>query len=787
MSLLLFTAVSCSITKKLHEGEYYLVRNEIDIEQTRKQKREDKVTSGEIESYIPASQTPNDRLFGMNLQTRVYNLANPEKKNWINNTLRRIGRPAVLFDSTENVKSLDNISLYLKYRGYFNNVVTNDVDTLSKDKKAYVTYYIEPNDPFRYSTIKYNVEDPAIERYVLRDTLETLLRPGNIFQRTVLENERVRIYNNLQENGFFTFAVDEIDYLVDTTLQKEKAAMTVNVHKRLFDGKRLDHKQYLVGDIYVDTNYDPGNSADTLVKHDTTEYKGIYFISHSNKTKVRPKALARGIMMETGDLYNVKDVSATNRRLSEISFYRNTSINFNRYDSVPGSDFGRVNCTINLMPELRQGFRVEAEASTTNTYTGATLKVGYTNKNIFRGAEIFDISFSGTYNFFNKQRNGFEFGGNASLTLPRLLFPISAKRLYSFNNVGTQIQVAYNQVRRSSYDRTTSTVSFGYNWSRFDKFFFSYRPISISLVDAKITSEKFKRDMTNIYLKKSFVPQIVAGGNMNFNFRDNSNKFNKYNVTVNTETAGNLLYLAYMASGAKKHEEKIDYAGDGTFAGDLMNDTREEIKDITGEDYKEDPQYYYRMFGLRYAQYFRGNVEFAYARQFDDKNAIVGRIYAGGAFAYGNSKVVPFERLFFAGGSNSMRGWAVRMLGPGNTPTPDSGYGEQVGNIRLEANLEGRFNIVGPLRGALFFDLGNVWVAERGEKNQEGKFDFRTFYKQLGFNTGLGLRLDFSFFVIRLDWGIQLHDPGRPVGDRWFRFPFKLRDTALHFAIGYPF
>ncbi|MEG1554903.1 MAG: BamA/TamA family outer membrane protein [Rikenellaceae bacterium] len=758
ISLLLLTTFSCSISKKLQQGEVLLVHNKINIEQSDQEREDDKVEKKDIELYIPLSQTPNTTLFGFNIQTRIYNLANPKKNTWWSRTMRKMGKPPVLYDSINNSKGLRNISKYLASRGYFNAEVTDTV--IIKDQKATVDYNIKPNNPYKVAGLLYEIIDEGLSSYIYADSSSTLIHVGDVYNRKTLEDERFRITHNLQNNGFFTFAVDDITYLIDTITSPYKAYITMNIQKRLFDAKRSDHKQYMVGKVIVDANYDSVNSNDTIVAHDTTTYKGVYFVSHGNKSKFRIKPLSQSIDIGPGSLYNLTSTAQTSKSLYDLSYFRNANISYTRQDTIENSGFGVVDCNILLTPELRQGYKVDAEVSTNSNYTGVSLTLGYVNKNIFRGAEIFDISVTGSYDFISNQamKDSWEFGASTSLTFPRLLSIINyTKNTDKYSNVGTQVAISFNSQRRPDYDRTISTVSYGYNWTKNNKTQYSFKPISISLVSVPRIDDDYLGTITNEYLKNTYKSQIIAGGTFSVLLKPQATPIDKFTININGEISGNLLDLAYMAASAHKATDAD-----------------------TGERY-------YEMFNLRFAQYARASVDMVYKHLFGESGAIVYRLYGGGGVAYGNSYSLPFERMFFAGGSSSMRGWQVRSLGPGATPIADySTYPNQVGNIRLETNLEGRFSIYGKLKGAIFFDLGNIWSNGKGETVEAKKFKADTFYKQLAFNTGLGLRFDISYFVLRLDWGMQIYNPAYQGRDRWVKF-LSLRNTALHFAIGYPF
>jgi outer membrane protein assembly factor BamA len=285
---------------------------------------------------------------------------------------------------------------------------------------------------------------------------------------------------------------------------------------------------------------------------------------------------------------------------------------------------------------------------------------------------------------------------------------------------------------------------------------FVVRPVSINWVNVGYINEDYFNSLQNEYLKRSYESQLIVGSSASYTYNNQRAETTKNQtlVRVNAELAGNTV--------------------DGLMR--LFSNPTE------GQDY-------YKLLGVRYSQYVRVDVNASQRVMLGENSSIAARLYAGVGVAYGNSQAIPFDRMFYAGGSNSMRGWAPRTLGPGSSPLPENVvYPTQLGDMKLEANLELRFPIWNMFHGATFFDVGNVWYMGRNgvDYPDSSVFHIKDFYKQLGFNTGIGIRIDIQFAILRLDWGIQIHNPNKPMGQRWIH-DFKWKNTALNFGVGYPF
>lgn len=412
-------------------------------------------------------------------------------------------------------------------------------------------------------------------------------------------------------------------------------------------------------------------------------------------------------------------------------------------------------------PALKQSYDIQLEASTTSSFYGLNLSVGYQNRNIFRGAEAWDINVTMGYELMKAvnavKRSATEVGLSTGLTFPRFLMPWVTRQFLQVMQPKTNVEVSVNFQDRPYYNRTLSSATWSYTWRNTGYSSYMIRPIDINVVDMNYISDAYLAELENDYLYNSYMTQLVAGLSLGYSYNNQMQNLggNAAMLRIGFETAGNLFSVADRLSNASRNED--------------------------GQ---------YEIFSIPYAQYARADVDMSYKWALGGDFALAGRLYGGVGYAYGNSTSIPFDRLFYSGGSNSMRGWTPRTLGPGSVAEAvDDLYPSQLGDMKLEANLEFRFPIWDTFHGATFLDVGNIWYL----KDSEGVYDTAsifhgsTFLEQLGFNTGFGVRLDIQFVILRLDWGIQLHNPNKAEGERWVIKDFSLSNTALNFGVGYPF
>ncbi len=768
---------SCSVTRRVPEGKFLLARNVIEQTDEKELPRSERVKREDLAKYI--KQRPNKRLLGVNLYLGIYNTANPDKDNRWNNWKRRIGQEPAIYDSLMTVRSVDAMSIYLRGRGFFNSKVSYDTDTVRR--KITVTYRVEQGAPYRLGMVAYDFRDRFLEPIVLEDSASTLLHPGEIFDVDVLQRERQRIASYVRDRGYYNFSINNISYVADSVSEARTVNLKMIVHQRVAGYDRDDapvlenNAVYRIRDIYILTDYNPDavlRDSDYYRRLDTVEYRGIRFLSRG-KLNVRPDVLLRAVGMYPNQLYDAAAVQRAYNNVMQMNYFKNVSILFTELQDTTaenlvtfigsegegGSDNrtreSYLSCNILCTPGPKQGYSIDLEATTTSNYYGLLLTMGYQNRNIFKGVELFEASLTGGYEFMRMKgkENSVEVGGALSLTFPRFIAPFPVDRYHRVNNVKTKLELSLNSQNRPYYRRVLSAAAFGYTWSNSRFSSYVLKPADISLVKLHSVDENFLDGIQNPYLRNSYTSQLIAGISGSYIYNDQRRDVNRntLRVRVNAETNGNLLNL------------------------------------VTRLFSKRSSEGYYKVFDIQFAQYARVDADASYKFVLGEKTSLVYRLYAGIGHSYGNSSSIPFERLFYAGGPNSMRGWVARTLGPGNAPEPrDDAFPSQLGNVKLETNLEFRFPVYGFLQGALFMDVGNIWLAGKDVYTPEAEFRFNRFYRQLGFDGGLGARFDFGFFLFRVDWGVQLHNPGRPAGDRWIR-NLTLRQTSFNFGIGYPF
>ncbi len=775
---------ACSVTQLIPSNSYLLQR--VKIEEDKSVARGERVKSEDVTKYL--RQKPNKHFLGTNFYAWIYLMANPEKDNWWNNLKRKIGEEPVLLSLRDTERSASNLKLYLDSRGYYSSEVDFKVDTTYRRKRAKVAYSLKQGKPYHISSISYDFRDAFLEPILLADTVNTLLHSGEIFDISVLEAERERIALYLRDRGYYNFTVNNVEYLADTLSGDRKVAVKVIIKQNLAGYNVRGEAIYNNNVVYRlrNINVYPGYNAvlaksrnDYFNRLDTLEYRGLNVMFRGKQPKVRPRVLRESIPLYPNYLYNYSQVSHTYSNLMSMGYFKSARINFKEVPDTLGKNLitlvgvdnkskavpinytreSYLDCDIYCSPALQQSVKAELEASTTSSFYGLKAVLGYQNRDIFRGAEMFEVTGTVGYEYMkapdSKKRNAKEFGLSASLSFPRFLLAHYAVRSSTLAPK-TKFEISYNYQDRPYYQRHLSSVSWVYSWRNKSNSSFVVRPIGINWVDVPHINEGYFNSLQNQYLKNSFESQLIVAvsGSYVLNKQYKSAPNNHTTVRVNCELAGNML------NGLVRliEEAPVD-------------------------------RNYYELFGIRYSQYVRADINASHKIMFGKVTALAARLYAGMAYAYGNSNAVPFDRLFYAGGSNSMRGWAPRTLGPGSSPAPAYVvYPSQLGDMKLEANIEFRFPIWGMFHGATFFDLGNIWYIENKNVSypDSSVFHFKNFYKQLGFNTGIGLRLDIKFAILRLDWGIQLHNPNNPEGDRWIR-NFKWRNTSLNFGVGYPF
>ena len=777
---------ACNVTRNIPEGSYLLSRVKIVADENTP--RSERITNDKDDLSRLVRQTPNKRFLGTNFFVWVYEHANPEKDNRWNNFKRRIGEEPVILNMDLTDKSVQNLETYMRTRGYYSSSVSYSIDTLRR-RRVELTYNLRQGTPTRIGKLQYRFYDEPLRGVILADTQNSRIQQGDILDITQLDEERNRISSYLNNRGYFDFTAGNISYEVDTLGLKDEADVMMIIEPMLteYDAmgrpKYEDNAIYRIGNINVYPTYDPmlrsTGGFKRGAKIDTTMYGGLKIIrDESFPVQLRDIVLARTIVLQPNAIYSASDVQQSYNELMSLGCFRNIKVGFDRSDEphsfitylgIDNNDAKKfvdikekyLDCNIYCTPALRQSMKVDIEASSTSSFYGLSATVGYTNNDVFRGAEAFDVAARFGFEFMYARdvakRSAQELNITAGLSFPRFLTPVRLPFNSNIKQPRTRLEIAFDYQNRPYYRRNIFTARWAYNWRYRERSTFVLRPIDINWIDVKSVDEQFLADIANKYLRTSFESQLNAGLSASYVYNSQLGKLDRTSTLfrASLETSGNLI---------QGLESLFSHHAEG--------------------------QSYYEILGIRYSQYLRTDLNLSHTQDLGSKMALAGRLFAGVGLTYGNSKgrSIPFDRMFYCGGANSMRGWIPRTLGPGASPEVENRlYPAQVGDMRLEANLEFRFPIWNIFHGALFFDAGNVWyLRETESSNPSEVFHFNDFYKQLGFNSGLGLRIDATFVILRIDLGVQLHNPGLPEGERWIH-DFRWKNMALNFGVGYPF
>lgn len=748
MALLMLTG--CSVTKYVPDGQYLL--NKVKIKSDIRD-----ITPEYLNDYL--QQTPNSTFIGIfRPELGFYNLSGEDSTKWVNRWLRRIGEAPVIYDERSTEYSKEEIEKVLFNRGYIDADV--DVTTDFKKKKATVTYTVKGNEPYRVNNFIVSIPNDSARLYISRFQNENSPQKGDLFDVDKLDAERDRIARTLRNHGYYNFRKELLFYAIDST-----------VGNHLMDIELALQPQYLENDSALDIIFSPKyirdikilslrdgrlNTRDASRIYDTVRMEGFSVISERGYRTFRPGTLISKTYIRPNTLYNERHIERTYAQLNSLQAVKYVNISFRERPD------GDLDALIVVSQDKPHTVSTELEGTYSGGDLGIGLGVGYTNNNIFRGAETLKVGVDGGYEAMGDLSEVYyssEIGGEASIRFPSLLIPFTSTE-YKRRVVGnTEVGVSVNFQQRPEYKRNIANASFKYDW-RWKGMNFTYNLVDISYIFLPWISDEFRDKylQPSSSIRFSYENQFIMRMGLGITYttqRNNRPNSSYFTARASVRSAGNLLYGISNLIGQKKNEDGI-----------------------------------YEIFNTQYSQYVKGDFDVSYNICMSDVSRLVLHAGVGVGFPYGNATIMPFEERYYSGGANSVRGWGVRTLGPGSFKNREGyiDFMRQSGDIKLDLNVEGRFKLFWKLEGALFFDAGNIWTIRDYEDQPGGYFRFNEFYKQIACSYGFGLRLDFSFFVIRLDMGIKLYDPSyASSADRWRTEPTWRDDVALHFAVGYPF
>ena len=751
--IFLGVVVSCSVKKFIPEDEQLYTGAELKLE-TETKIKDIKEISDELNELLQPE--PNSKILGMRIGLWAYYKNQQDKPGFINRFLnKKIGEEPVYFSAVNIPNTEDLILNRLENRGFFYSSIASKAK--QGDQFASVDYAAKVSTP--YTLLEYQIELDSVPIYQQIRTLtkDTDLDSASRFDLNSLKVERDRIDEALKELGYYNFNSEYLIFEADTNVSD--SLRKFNLYLRLKrDVPAKSFVPYEITRINVFPNYSINESA---AKLDTVIVEGKNYIQ--GNLVFKPELLNDYILIEKGQKYNPKLSSLSTNRLSSIGNYKFVNL---RYDELEtGDSIGRLEANFFLSPMTRRSLRAELLGVTkSNNFAGPALNLTFRNRNIFKGGETFNLSTRVGYEFQiaggdRSNLKSFEYGIKGELIFPRVIFFVPIRDKLSYSVPKTKMSLGLEYLSRGGlYRLNTLSANYGYFWNANRWVYHELNPISINLVNQTQTSPEFEEILDqNPFLRRSFEQNFIVGSNYLFNYNKLIDPTRQHGVFVGTgvDVAGNLINA-------------------------LSNLTNSESG---------------KFLGLEYAQYAKVDLDLRYYFRPAEEHTIATRLWAGVGMPLGNSLSLPYIKQFFSGGPNSVRAFRIRSIGPG-TYRPDktstSSFFDQSGDIRLEGNVEYRFPIFSFLKGALFMDAGNIWLWNENEALPGGKFS-KGWIKELAVGTGVGLRVDVQFFVIRFDLATPLRYPYLPDGERWgntWDIGSKIwrRDNLnFNFAIGYPF
>lgn len=765
-TILLYLALSlasCSATKFVPDGSYLL--DEVKIHTDNKE-----IKPSDMRLYV--RQNPNSKWFStIKTQLYVYNWSGRDSTKWFNRFLRKIGDAPVIYNESDAIRSQEEIAKAVQNLGYMGASVKRTTKTKKKKKKLKLFYEITSGKPYIVRTLKYDISDKKIAEYLRNDSTQSMLREGMLFDVNVLDAERQRITDYLLCNGYYKFNKDYITYTADTARNTHQVDLTLHLlpYKTYVGDTPKEHFQYKINKINFITDYDvlQSSALSSIEINDSLHYNG-FPIYYKDKLYLRPKVLVDNLRFASGDLYDERNVQKTYTYFGRLSALKYTNI---RFFETQNGDSTQLNCYVMLTKSKHKSISFELEGTNSAGDLGAAASVSFQHRNLFRGSETFMVKFRGAYEAISglqpgyKNHNYAEYGVETSINFPNFLFPFLTSDFKRRIKATTEFGLQYNYQLRPEFSRTIASASWSYKWMQKQKIQHRIDLLDISYLYLPWISSQFQedyinKDKDNYILKYNYENRLIVRMGYNYSYNsaggalvNNTITTNSYSIRAGFESAGNILYGISKMINMRKNKD--------------------------GE---------YAILGIPYAQYLKGDFDFAKNIIIDHRNSLAFHAGIGIAVPYGNAKVVPFEKRYFSGGANSVRGWSVRNLGPGSF-AGDGNFMNQSGDIKLDASIEYRTRLFWKFRGAAFIDAGNIWTIREYENQPGGVFEFDKFYKQIAVAYGLGLRLDLDFFVLRFDGGMKAINPKyKKAKERYpIIHPRFSRDFAFHFAVGYPF
>ena len=731
----------CSVSRLLPEDGYLLDRVTIRSDSA-------SLSPAPLQGYI--RQHPNSKWFSLvKVPLGIYALSGRDSTKRINRFVRRIGEAPVVYDSRLALKTRQNIESAVQNMGYLDADV--ELQERRRGHKMGLLYQIHPRERYTVRLMQMDVQDRGVDSVMRRegDPYRTTLESGMDFDLNRLDAERSRLSNYLLNRGYYRFHKDFIHFEADTTIGRRRVDLQMQV-RPYHSGTQLDlrpHQQYRIGAV---------------------DYR---FETEDGRPFVRPRVIHNATELRAGNLYREGDVQDTYARLMRLGAVQSVNIRF----AESAQDSTLLLPQISLFPSKRNTFNVEPQGTNSAGDFGAALSLSYQNRNMFHGSEAFSVKLRGAFEAIKglsgyNDQNYIEYGAEMGLAFPDFRFPFLSEQFRHAVLATSEVSLMFDLQDRPEFHRRVVTAAWRYRWSGGDR----RRQNRVDLLDLDyvfmpwISSTFRERYLDNptsrnailryiyedLFIMKwgysfTYSSQLLNGASLNYGT-------NAYTLRSGIETSGNVLYgisqLFHTAQNSKNQ---------------------------------------YTLFNIAYAQYVKGDFDFSKSFRIDARNSLALHFGFGIAYPYGNTTILPYEKRYFSGGANSVRGWSVRGLGPGSFQGTDGriDFINQTGDMKLDMNVEYRSHLFWKLDGAFFVDAGNIWTIREYADQPGGQFRFDKFYKQIAMAYGLGLRLNFDYFILRLDGGMKAIHPAYTDTRHHYPllYPKMKRDFSLHFAVGLPF
>ena len=785
LSSFLALATSCSVNKFVSPNDKLLYSNHYSIEMPDGNKPPEEVDNvlKSLKSY--AAQSPNKKFLGVRWGMRLYCLSSPTDTNWFHNYLRHNNQHPVVYNENATRRTASQLQSLMVTKGCFSSTV--DYDTSMRGRNVTVTYHLHPSPRYLVNDINYTIPQPEILKLVKEQAKESYLHIGDYYDQDLIAKERDRIVQNLLEAGYYRANPSMVSFLLDTTYTPGRIDIEIAVNKNAVDTAGYLHK-YRIKDIFVlqggsrndmvfDTSY-----YESAFRGRTTRYAILSAPDTLHRHQVSPKVICRNLMLFSGQLYHPNNRSRTYNSLLALRNFKYIDIDFVE-STTPADTVPTVDARVRLLTSPRQKLSASLELNNSSTFgtqgSDAAAMIGsgnfgletvleYQNRNLFGGAELLKVDASLLVELpklilsqgatkFHDAFTAFESGLNISLDLPQFLLPFTQNILFQRMRPHTVLGIGANYQYRSYFERMLANMSFGYSWSSTSHTRHQLLPIELTFVKFIDKDEAFVsrlESISDLRLKYQYSDHFIMDCRYDFLYSSQipNRRINFNYLHITLETAGNLLQNLSILSNGPTDENGIR-----------------------------------QFFGVPYSQYMRVNADMKRYFYLSERNTFVTRLLLGVGLPYANSLSMPYEKSFFGGGPTTMRAWQLRHLGPGLYSNGDNPMAERVGDMTLVLNLEDRFHIASIFEGALFADIGNVWLTHESSEFEGGKFEPDKLLSSLAVGAGLGLRLKVSIITLRLDFAIPVYDPGYEPTHRWRPPYWKFSQIVTNLGIDYPF